>query len=304
MSDFLKISECIVCGNDEFTVSKTLKDWFLTHETFDLCDCTKCGFRLTQLPPKEEKASIYYQSENYIEHSDTKNGLVFSLYHYARQWALNFKRKKIQKLIGKNAHPQLLDVGSGSGYFINHMKKNGFKVSGVEISDTARALCEKQFDIQTLPPTDFTKSSDEKKYDVITMWHVLEHVYTYDAYFEKYRNQLKDNGYLIIAVPNHTCAEEKYYKEYWCAYDVPRHIWHFEPKTFQKFAEKQGFILKRIDMLPLDPFFNAMVSAEYKPKFTFLPITISIGMWSFLMGLINPKKASSPIYILQKNKTI
>lgn len=303
MNTNLEKAPCIVCGNTEFSKVMTVKDWFLTKEDFDVCQCNKCGFRLTMNPPAEDKAYIYYQSENYIEHSDTKKGLVFSVYHYARKWALNFKRKKIQKLSSKIAHKRILDVGSGSGYFINHMKTNGFDVTGVEISDTARELCKKNFDIETLAPNDFLSQKSEPKYDIITMWHVLEHVYQYDAYFERYREQLTGDGHLIIAVPNHTCFEEGYYKEYWCAYDVPRHIWHFEPKTFEKFAERHGFRVVKIGMLPLDSFFNAMLSAEYKPNFTFLPFTFLIGLISYFKGLFNPKRASSPIYYLQKIKS-
>jgi 2-polyprenyl-3-methyl-5-hydroxy-6-metoxy-1,4-benzoquinol methylase len=211
---------------------------------------------------------------------------------------LHYKYIKIKRLhVGK----KLLDVGSGSGYFLNFMKKKGYDVTGVEISEKAIALCKKNFGIKAHSPSEFLEEKLDTNYDIISLWHVFEHVYSYDAYFELFSKSLNDNGCLILALPNCDSQDARMNKVYWGAYDTPRHIWHFTPKTIELFAMERGFKMIKKHRMPLDPFFNVMVSDSYKDKFTFLPYTLLKGLYSYISSLLNIEKSSSIIYIFQKN---
>ena len=194
MEQFNQHQECIVCGGSSFTSPLKTEDFLVSHESFYIKQCQNCSFRFTAEPPQEKDAGAYYEDEDYVEHSDKKEGLIFKLYHIGRDWML--KRK--QRLIGQyTSKGRILDVGSASGYFMNHMKNAGYEVDGVEISEKARALCKSKFQINAYTPKSLVGKSLEGKYDFITLWHVFEHVYTYNEYFEAFRHFLKDDGTIV-----------------------------------------------------------------------------------------------------------
>lgn len=297
MKSQYKISSCPVCGHGHFTPFLHVNDWLVSKEEFKLLQCNHCKFVFTSNAPAEQHISPYYNSEEYIEHSDTSSGLIYGIYHHARKLMLRYKLKKIRQL---NTGKKLLDIGSGSGYFMNHMHQNGFEVNGVEISEKAIALCQQKFKITAHKPSEFLAGKLARNYDIITLWHVFEHVYSFNEYMRLFSDSLNDDGYLLLALPNHESFDANYYSSYWCAYDTPRHLWHFTPKTLEKHAHNFGFKLVRKHRLPLDPFFNAMVSASYKKSTTFLPFTLLIGLVSYVKSLSNVNKSSSIIYVLKK----
>ena len=191
-----------------------------------------------------------------------------------------------------------MDVGTGTGFFLNHMKEHGWDVTGIEPSGEARKFCKDQFGLETKDEkTLFTLAEDS--FDVITMWHVLEHVEDMDDYMIKIRSILKRDGILLIALPNLNSLDAAIYKEKWAAYDVPRHLWHFSPFSFQKFAAKNQFQLLKMKSMPLDAGYVSLLSEKYRNKpLGFLRGAI-IGVLSLIRGLINVKKSSSIIYILK-----
>jgi len=292
------ISQCPVCDHSSFKHYLNVPDWLVSKEPFELKQCEQCHFVFTANAPSEKEVGPYYNSEEYVEHSDTSSGLIYSIYHIARRAMLRFKYIKIKRL---HTGKKLLDVGSGSGYFLNFMKKKGYDVTGVEISEKAVALCEKNFGIKAHSPSEFLEEKLDANYDIISLWHVFEHVYSYNAYFDLFSKSLNDNGYLILALPNCGSPDAKMNQSYWNGYDTPRHLWHFTPKTIEMFAHKRGFKIIQKHRMPLDPFFNVMVSDSYKDKFTFLPITLLKGLYSYIASLLNIEKSSSIIYIFQKN---
>lgn len=297
MKERYSINLCPICNHSSFKHFLNVPDWLVSNEVFELKQCKKCQFVFTANAPLENDAGPYYNSEEYVEHSDTSSGLIYSIYHVARRVMLNFKYLKIKRLrTGK----KLLDVGSGSGYFMNFMKKKGYEVTGVEISEKAAKLCENNFGIKAHSPKEFVQGKLDNNYNIISLWHVFEHVYDYDTYFELFSKSLDEKGYLILALPNNDSPDAKMYQEFWGGYDTPRHIWHFTPKTIELFADKRGFKIVKKHRMPLDPFFNAMISDSYKKKFTFLPITFLKGLYSYIVSLLNIEKSSSIIYIFQK----
>jgi len=297
VSSTFHINSCPVCNSSQFSAFKEVPDWLVSKEVYTISQCNTCLFKFTSNAPTAESIGPYYNSEEYVEHSDTKSGVIYSVYHYARTLMLKFKLSKIKK---NTSGKKLLDVGSGSGYFANYMKQNSYDVTGVEISDKAVALCKTKFDIQAKSPEEFLAGKLDLDYDIISLWHVFEHVYTLDEYFDMFSKSLKKDGTLILALPNSDSADAKIYGKYWAAYDTPRHLWHFTPATLSHFAEARGFTVVKKCRLPLDPFFNAMVSASYAPEFTLLPISVLKGLYSFIISLFNKDKSSSLIYFLKK----
>lgn len=291
------LKNCQVCNSSAIQAVTQIKDHSITKETFELHKCMECGFLFTQHAPEESESGRYYQSEDYISHSNTSKGLVSRLYHVVRDIMLGRKYKLVNSL-GSNKN--LLDVGSGTGYFLNFMKQKGYATFGIEIDEKAREFSKKQFGLDVNTPEYLKNGGITQKFGYITLWHVLEHLYDPNAYLKTFHSLLEHNGHLIIAVPNHACFEAKYYGTYWAAYDVPRHLWHFTPETLEKIAVKNNFKLVEKKMMPFDPFYNSLLSEKYKNSTLGLVQGFMIGFVSFLKGLINVNKSSSVIYVLKK----
>lgn len=288
---------CPLCSSSKIGLTLATEDFSISKDAFEIYACQDCDFHFTQNAPAPAAIAPYYKSDVYISHSDTKEGIVNRLYHSARNLMLQKKQKLVQQLTtGK----RLLDIGSGTGYFLNHMQKNGFQVIGVEIDDAARNATLKNFNIKVNPPATFLEGKLTPKVDIISLWHVLEHLHDMDGYMQRMHNQLADDGVVLIAVPNHKSYDAQYYGKHWAAYDVPRHLWHFSPKTVAKLADKNGFKVVDQKRLPLDPFYNSLLSEKYQSSKLSLIFGGLIGMASLLVSYVNPTRSTSPIYILKK----
>jgi 2-polyprenyl-3-methyl-5-hydroxy-6-metoxy-1,4-benzoquinol methylase len=293
------VQQCPVCDAKTFSAFLTCTDFFVSGEEFKIKQCDSCGFKITENIENEENIGRYYQSENYISHSNTTKGLVNSVYHSVRKYMLGRKRRLVEKETGKrNGH--ILDVGTGTGFFLNEMKENGWQVTGTEKSSDARDFAKKEFKLENLPSENLFKLKDNS-FDVITLWHVLEHIHRLNENMEIFKRLLKKDGKLIIAVPNHDSSDAKHYKAYWAAFDVPRHIWHFAPKQMKQLGEKHGFRLSSLHTMPFDSFYVAMLSEKYKKSKLALLKGIFHGKISWLQGIFNPAKCSSVIYVFKKN---
>ena len=275
------------------------RDFLLTHEEFELWQCSECGFIFTQNIPAPEEIGRYYQSQDYISHSDTKKGLMNKLYHLGRSCMLGQKYNMVKKVAKGNT---LLDIGTGTGYFPGYMKRKGFNVTGVEVDPKAREFARGEFGVQVFSPEDFLEGRVKGAYDVITLWHVLEHLDNFDLYIEKMKEHLARNGILVIALPNRSAYDARHYKEYWAGFDVPRHLWHFTPSTLNTLAEKHGLKVIKMKRLPLDPFYNAMLSEKYMKNKLFMISGMIIGKIAFLESLFNPGRSSSIVYFLTTNQ--
>ena len=240
----------------------------------------------------------YYQSANYVSHSDTAKGLINRLYHIVRNYTLGSKRKLIQKITGKETGA-LLDVGAGTGAFSNAMQQAGWKLTALEPDETARKNAAAKYGL-LLQPADTLFQLDAAEFDAITMWHVLEHVHNLHGYLEQFYKLLKPGGRLVIAVPNYTSYDAKSYGEYWAAYDVPRHLYHFSPKSMEMLGKSKGFVL--IDTKPMwfDSFYVSMLSEQYRNGSGNIIGAVWNGVISNLVTLRNKKRCSSVIYVFSK----
>lgn len=289
-------SKCHLCQNDQIKKAISLADYSISKQNFEIWQCTQCNFLFTQNIPDEESIGSYYASEDYISHSDTQKGIVNKLYHIARKIMLNKKFRLIKKI---NAGKTILDIGCGTGYFLNYMQKKGYQTLGIEVSDNARTFGKQNFGLNILPPNHLLKNKIDQQYNNITLWHVLEHIYDPKLYLQKISRILNDDGVLFLALPNPDSFDARYYKKYWAGYDVPRHLWHFTPQTIAKFVSEY-FTITQLKRLPFDSFYNSLLSEKYRNKKIPFFRGIWIGFLAYLISLFNIKKSSSIIYVLKK----
>jgi 2-polyprenyl-3-methyl-5-hydroxy-6-metoxy-1,4-benzoquinol methylase len=287
---------CPACGSTQIQKILTAKDHTVSHQQFEIWECSQCTLRFTQNVPSAEAIGPYYQSENYISHSDTKQGLVNRLYHIVRRRTLKSKQKLVESASGTKTG-QLLDVGAGTGAFLHHMQQQGWQVNGLEPDENARQVALKQYNLNLLPPDHLWKIA-QGSMDVITLWHVLEHVHRLHDYMEQLKKLLKPGGYLFIAVPNYTSRDATTYGEHWAAYDVPRHLYHFSPASMKQLIQKHGMTLKAIKPMWFDSFYVSMLSEKYATGQSKLVKGGFSGLLSNWSALRNRERCSSLIYII------
>ena len=217
---------------------------------------------LLRIIPEEQEIGQFYESDDYISHSDTSKGLANKLYRIARNAMLRRKRNLIYSTTGLKTGT-ILDIGSGTGYFAATMKDAGWEVKGIEISEKARKFSISHFGVDIVSPGEISEIGSES-FDCITLWHVLEHFHDPFRYVSEIIRMMKPGATCIVALPNCGSYDAEYYNQFWAAWDVPRHLWHFHPETFRLFCEKSGLELKELKSLPLDVYYISQLSEKYK----------------------------------------
>ena len=291
-------TECPVCKNKNIYFVLKAKDQTVSSEEFEIWQCNACSLRFTQAVPNKEEIGRYYKSENYISHSDTDKGLINSLYHKVRKRTLISKKKLIEKCTGIS-NGRLLDVGCGTGSFLNTMKQAGWSVTGLEPDDAARTKGKQLYDLD-IQPAEMLFKEMPATFDAITLWHVLEHVHDLHEYVIQLKILLKSDGRLFIAVPNYTCYDQEIYKAFWAAYDVPRHLYHFSPDAMIGLLPEHQLKLKAIKPMLFDSFYVSLLSEKYETGKVNLVKAFVNGLVSNYKALKDKEKCSSVIYIIGK----
>ncbi|HUX94143.1 MAG TPA: class I SAM-dependent methyltransferase [Bacteroidales bacterium] len=289
---------CPVCYSYDIRQRLQCTDHFKSKENFPVFTCSVCGFSFTQDHPKEDAIGDYYDSDEYISHSDTSRGLVNKIYRFVRSRMLGRKRSIIQKETGLDTG-NLLDIGSGTGHFAAEMKREGWVVRGIEINEKARNSAAERFGLDIISPSEIS-SLESDQFDCIALWHVLEHFSDLNNYITEIKRLLKSSGTCVIALPNIDSYDAQYYGHLWAAFDVPRHLWHFNPDTFGFLFEGQGFRITDIIPLPLDVFYISILSEKYKGSSMPFIKGLITGTFFALKALFKKRKSSSLIYILKK----
>ena len=292
-------TSCPVCKSTQIQPQLSAKDYTVSGETFSIVACNNCTHLFTQNVAQQNEIGKYYASENYISHSDTQIGLVNKLYHSIRKRTLQSKKKLIERETEKS-NGNILDIGCGTGAFLNTMQKGGWKITGLEPDETARVKAKTLYGIDPQPSNNIFNLSNNS-YDAITMWHVLEHVHELNEYVAQLKNMLTEKGKIFIAVPNYTSYDAQHYGQFWAAYDVPRHLYHFSPESMKKLVEQHGLTIKKIKPMWFDSFYVSMLSEQYKNGKGNLIKAFLVGLVSNIKTLFNLKKCSSLIYIIEKS---
>lgn len=253
------LAQCPLCKQSKFSPYLSCKDHTVSSETFQLQQCLGCGFVITSPRPDEVMMPGYYQSNNYISHTDSSSGLIDKVYQIARTVTVRWKYNIIRKH-GSVKPASVLDFGCGTGAFLKYCQNKGLNTAGVEPSHIAREKAE-QITGQLIVPE---LTQIQEKFDAITLWHVLEHVYDLDATVSTLKDRLSENGTIFIAVPNLKSIDAHHYGEYWAAFDVPRHLWHFSKETMERLLNNHNLKLREMLPMPLDSFYVSMLSEKYK----------------------------------------
>lgn len=296
-----KLHECPSCHKTDLTNQMSCTDFTYSNNDFVIDICNSCGLLFTNPRPSATSISMYYDSPEYVSHTDTNEGLLFRLYGLVKSYTLKQKRKLLERIASSKT---VLDYGAGSGDFCNELASNGWEVSSFEPDSNARQLIQKKnTSIELVNSLD---SLNDHSKSVIALWHVLEHVHRLQETIQQFNRILSDDGKLIIAVPNHTSYDAKFYQENWAAYDVPRHLYHFNPATIETLMQSLGF--KLVDMKPMwfDSYYVSLLSERNSSTGGFLKPAVEwgrafiIGSVSNLKALGDAKKCSSVTYIFEK----
>ncbi|HFG0565336.1 TPA: class I SAM-dependent methyltransferase [Flavobacterium psychrophilum] len=271
-----------------------VKDNSISKESFELLIDEELQLLKTHPQPLLDILPKYYESEDYISHTDGKRSLFEKMYQIVKSYSLNKKVSLINTLHLQKG--SLLDIGAGTGDFLATAKKQGWQITGIEPNEKAKIISISK----GVSFAENLESISSHSFDVITMWHVLEHVSDLENQIKLLKRLLKPNGTIIIAVPNYKSFDAKYYGEFWAAYDVPRHLWHFSKTAIEKLFANEN--MKLIKMLPMifDSFYVSLLSEKYKNgKMNFIK--------AFYIGLKSNMKAkrnleySSHIYVIKNS---
>src|SRR5690554_6703880 len=286
------IRNCPVCEDTKFNSFLEVTDYMVTKEKFNIVKCDACGFHFTNPIPQPEKIGDYYKSKEYISHSSSKKGMINFLYNQVRSITL---KEKVKWLKNETEGNRLLDIGSGTGHFLKVANNSGFEGIGIEPDTDARDFAHKNNHIRSSSQEELY-NIEKNSFDVITMWHVLEHIYELRKDLQVVHNILKTGGKLFIAVPNMHAYDARYYKKFWAAYDVPRHLYHFRQTDVSRLLLDFGFDLKKVIPMKYDAYYVSMLSEKYKKRFS---------LFGVIIGFISNLKAkkygySSQVYVFEK----
>ena len=288
---------CPVCNQNAADAYLQVKDYTVSNKLFELVKCQSCGFVYTSNPPDKNQIGIYYQSDAYISHTDSKKGIFNKVYQYVRNYSIRQKLKLIERYSNRSVG-KILDYGCGTGTFLHCMKINGWDVAGIEPDPSAQKKASELISQQVFNP-DHLKSLESNSFDVITLWHVLEHVHDLQSTVADLKRVLKLNSMLVIAVPNHLSWDAVHYQEHWAAYDVPRHLYHFNPASIDQLLLRHGFSKKSIRPMWFDAFYVSLLSEKYRHGSIRVFPALITGFISNVRAFIKPGTCSSQIFIYQ-----
>ena len=273
-----------------------VKDHSVSREKFRLQLCGSCDLVFTNPRPDPTEIGRYYQSPDYISHTNSKAGLMNRVYQLARKSAISGKLRLVDSLC-KN-EPSLLDYGCGTGEFLADAKKRGWKCAGIEPDEGARKKAIENYGLNVHAPEKLNDIAGGQ-FAVITLWHVLEHVHQLKATVKEFRRIIRSDGAVVIAVPNRTALDAKKYGSFWAAFDVPRHLYHFSKKPVLQLMETAGFSCETIKPVFFDPFYISLLSNRYMSGST-SPLSAFIsGIKTTIAGKRDIEKNSSLLYVFR-----
>jgi len=282
----------------ENKIKLSVKDHSVSKEVFQLVYNEDYKMLETFPRPNIDNLPKYYQSKDYISHTDSKRNLFERAYQFIKQISLKRKLKLI------NAYPsskmKLLDIGCGTGDFLLIAQNNKWDITGLEPNEKARAIANKKTNNKVFDIDDLVKLK-KGSFQIITLWHVLEHIHDLNQHIKTLKDLLKQDGAIIIAVPNYKSFDANYYKEFWAAYDVPRHLWHFSQDSIKILFQHFEMNVEKIKPMFFDAFYVSLLSEKYKRKKMNAFMAILIGAYSNLKA-IKTKEYSSLLYVIRNNK--
>ncbi|MDD2962812.1 MAG: class I SAM-dependent methyltransferase [Bacteroidales bacterium] len=286
------MNQCFLCGDKLNECGKEVVDHYATNESFSIVECSGCGMNYTVPRPSERNLPEYYLESKYVSHTSQGRGLFNSLYRFFQFINLQLKLRGIRREGFRTG--KMLDIGCGNGSALDFFIKKGWSGVGVEPASLARDYALSRGLI--VYPESYLNEALNRDFDLITMWHVLEHVYDIPERMTQIKKLLKPDGLLVLALPNRNSFDAKYYGTYWAAYDVPRHLYHFSKKDIEALADVFEFDLVRVEPMWFDSFYVSLASENYR-KSGFLGKIRSLFVG--LRSNFNSSNTSSLIYYLR-----
>ena len=288
---------CPLCGSRESKLERAVVDHMVSKEKFSLRSCRDCELLRTDPRPNEKEIGRYYDSPSYLSHTEQGVSFFSKLYNVLRAYNSMSKVRTLESVVQKKPNiSKLLDVGCGIGVFLEHAKHRKWDVFGVELNEKARKVAEKRLKTSIFQKLDDVKT--ELKFDAISLWHVLEHLPEPNKVLEKLYGHAAPGAALILGLPNRQSHDAAHYKEFWAAYDVPIHFWHFTKRDIEGIAKNTGWLVETIKPMRLDAFYVSLLSESYKTGRKRWASALFRGLYSNLKG--GQLNTSSLIYVLRK----
>lgn len=213
-------------------------------ERFNILVCGQCGHGKTEVALEgAPHMSALYEGGSYDSEERAWHLIVTPFLRYLEQKKLKYLGS--EKSIGR----RLLEVGCGKGRFLEVARNAGYKVYGLEPSARSYALAHLRLgDVVAPAGLESIENAEGLKgqYDIIVLWHVLEHLLNPDEVLMRIRGLLAAEGKVLIAVPNFASYQAKIGKENWYHLDPPRHLHHFTPKSLKVFVERNDLSVERV----------------------------------------------------------
>ena len=290
------LDSCPICLSSDLQKKFNCTDHSTSKEKFTIVSCETCDFKFTNPRPKDKSLGSYYKSDKYISHTNNKKGLFNWMYHTVRKYSITTKLNLLKKISKRKNH---LDIGCGTGEFLNACKNSGFKTEGIEPSKLAREQAINNYNLSVTHNTELDQFKSSQ-FDTISMWHVLEHIPELNKTIREFNRILNKNGKVIIAVPNHNSWDAKYYKEYWAGWDTPIHLWHFSKLSIEKLFKIHDFKLIEKKPMLFDSYYVSLLSEEFKTGKKKYVKGFTIGLLSNIIGIFSKRGCSSIIYVFEK----
>jgi len=300
-------------NNNELKPFLECEDYTVSHKKFQLLIDEKSELLITSPRPKNENLGAYYESENYISHTDSQQSFFDKIYQLVKRYSIAKKVKLISNFVDSNSQEKtVLDIGCGTGDFLLVCQKNDYNIFGVEPNEKAKTIAEKKLNSLSVLAQSRTTSvtqnifssieelNSTQQFDIITMWHVLEHVPNLEEYISHLKKILKPKGTLLIAVPNYKSFDATFYGKFWAAFDVPRHLWHFSKKSISILFEKENMKVTKTIPMKFDSYYVSLLSEKYKTGKSNPVKAFFIGLKSNWKA-IQTKEYSSHIYIVKNS---
>lgn len=286
---------CPWCNHTDVNPYLKVKDEFLTQEEFEIFACPQCHLLFTSPRPHSDHIGSYYESKEYYSHQENTKGFIPKVYESVKK--VNLKNK-VRLALKDLPVGRLLDIGCGVGDFLYHAKEAGWHIQGVEPSDQAKRIAFSRLGLTPLSPSDLSSLSDAS-FDVITMWHVLEHIDDLHTEVFQLHRLLKPGGRLVLALPNYQSFDAHYYGAKWAAWDVPRHLNHFSLDALNQIVGTNGFVLDHVEKLKWDAYYISFLSEKYLHH----SLPLLRGAWIGLRSNCkawSSKQYSSLVYVFNK----
>jgi len=290
------LSKCPLCNNNKISKKFDCIDFIVSGKVFGIYQCDNCRLMFTNPRPDDIEINDYYKSDNYVVHAEKKNNIINYLFLVVRKISIKRKFEIVKKY---DINKKILDIGCGTGTFLAYCKNKGMEIAGIEPSELARNIALQKYKLNNIYSVKEFNFLHKNYYGIITLWHVLEHVHNIDEYLNNISNLLSKDGTLIIALPNPDSYDAYYYSNFWAAYDVPRHLYHFNKNVIENLLANYNFNLIKVLPLKFDSYYISMLSEKYKYGRIKL-------IKPFIIGFISNLKArkknnySSLIYIFKK----